>query len=96
MLAAGLSLVEIVSAGAFVSACVLLLGVTRVMDLVTRVTPAALVAAIQLAVGLKLAQQVGGNTLMYGTFDTQHTTPASADAACQCCVTQDGRRLTQI
>jgi hypothetical protein len=58
-----------VAAGAFVSGCVLLLGVTRVIDLVTRVTPAALVAAIQLAVGLKLAQQVSSLSLCMSKCD---------------------------
>src|SRR5437868_1846997 len=49
-----LSVSEIVAAGAIVSAVVLVLGVTRLIDWVNRLVPTAVVRGLQLAVGLSL------------------------------------------
>lgn len=49
------SLEEVMAAGMFVSAVVLFLGLTRLVDLVNKVVPRSIVAGLQLGVGLKLA-----------------------------------------
>jgi len=56
----GLSLPEAMSAGLFVGGVMLLLGLTGTMDLASRAVPGSIVSGIQLAVGLQLAQKVGG------------------------------------
>jgi hypothetical protein len=50
----GLSAGQIVAAGASVSACVLVLGLTGLIDVVNRVVPRSVVRGVQLAVGLSL------------------------------------------
>ena len=49
------TLEEVMAAGMFVSAVVLFLGVTRLVDFVNRIVPRSVVAGLQLGVGLKLA-----------------------------------------
>ncbi len=51
----GLTVPEMVAAGMFVSATVLLLGATRLIEVVNKVIPSSIVRGIQLAVGTKLA-----------------------------------------
>ena len=50
-----ITLQEVMAAGMFVSAVVLFLGLTRLVDLVNRAVPRSVVAGLQLGVGLKLA-----------------------------------------
>lgn len=49
------TLAEVMAAGMFVSAVVLFLGLTRLVDLVNKIVPRSVVAGLQLGVGLKLA-----------------------------------------
>ena len=56
-----MTLAEVVGAGVFVSACVLLMGVTRVIDIFNAWVPLSIVRGIQLAVGLTLAEKVRGH-----------------------------------
>jgi predicted benzoate:H+ symporter BenE len=53
-----MTLPEVVGAGVFVCACVLLLGVTRVINIFNTWVPLSIVRGIQLAVGLSLAEKV--------------------------------------
>jgi hypothetical protein len=66
----GLSLPEILAAGAAVSAIVLLLGVTGLIDWVNRVVPRSVVRGLQLALGLSLLmkglQMVAGTAAVVG------------------------------
>ncbi len=66
----GLTAGQIVAAGASVSACVLILGVTGMIDVVNRVIPRSVVRGIQVTVGLSLlmkgAQMVAGTKTMFG------------------------------
>ena len=50
-----ITLEEVMAAGMFVSAVVLFLGLTRLVDVVNRIVPRSVVAGLQLGVGLKLA-----------------------------------------
>jgi MFS superfamily sulfate permease-like transporter len=66
----GLSLPEILAAGATVSAVVLLLGVTGLIDRVNRAVPRSVVRGLQLALGLSLLmkglQMVAGTGAVFG------------------------------
>lgn len=62
--APGLTLPEVMAAGLFVGGVMLLLGITGAMDLASRAVPGSIVRGIQLAVGLQLAQKVGGDVLV--------------------------------
>jgi MFS superfamily sulfate permease-like transporter len=66
----GLSLPEIVAAGAAVSALVLLLGLTGLIDWVNRVVPRSVVRGLQLALGLSLLmkglQMIAGTGTLLG------------------------------
>lgn len=53
----GLTIPQIMAAGIFVSACVLVLGGTGLMGLATRMTPAPVIRGMQLGVGLALSQK---------------------------------------
>lgn len=53
----GLSIPQIMAAGIFVSACVLVLGGTGLMGLATRMTPLPIIRGMQLGVGLALSQK---------------------------------------
>ena len=50
-----ITLQEVMAGGMFVSAVVLFLGITKLVDLVNRIVPRSVVAGLQLGVGLKLA-----------------------------------------
>ena len=52
------TLPQVLQAGIFVSACVLLLGLTRLLGAFAHLVPASVVRGIQLGVGLKLAAKV--------------------------------------
>ena len=79
-----LPVAEIVAAGAIVSAVVLLLGVTRLIDWVNRVIPTAVVRGLQLALGLSLVmkalQMVAGTHALTGA-DSYLTGALAAIAA---------------
>jgi MFS superfamily sulfate permease-like transporter len=66
----GLSLPEILAAGATVSVVVLLLGVTGLIDWVNRIVPKSVVRGLQLALGLSLLmkglQMVAGTRVLLG------------------------------
>ena len=62
----GLTIPEIMAAGIFVSATVLVLGATGLMGVANRLTPAAVVRGMQLGVGLQLAQR-GFSNIWYAT-----------------------------
>lgn len=53
----GLTIPEMMAAGIFVSASVLVLGATGLMGVATRLIPAAVIRGMQLGVGLQLAQK---------------------------------------
>ncbi|KAI8104327.1 hypothetical protein M9434_002885 [Picochlorum sp. BPE23] len=53
----GLTIPQIMAAGIFVSACVLVLGGTGLMGLATRMTPLPVIRGMQLGVGLALSQK---------------------------------------
>lgn len=53
----GLTIPQIMAAGIFVSACVLVLGGTGLMGLATRMTPPPVIRGMQLGVGLALSQK---------------------------------------
>ncbi len=62
----GLTIPEIMAAGIFVSATVLVLGATGLMGVANRLTPAAVIRGMQLGVGLQLAQK-GFSNIWYAT-----------------------------
>ncbi|GFR41642.1 hypothetical protein Agub_g2377, partial [Astrephomene gubernaculifera] len=52
-----LTLSQLLHAGLFVAGCELLLGATRLVDVVNRLVPASVIRGVQLAVGVKLAMK---------------------------------------
>lgn len=64
-LAQGLTARQIVAAGASVSACILVLGLTGLIDTVNRLVPRSVVRGVQLAVGLSLLMK--GTQMVLGT-----------------------------
>ena len=62
----GLTIPEMMAAGIFVSGSVLVLGVTGLMGVATRLIPAAIIRGMQLGVGLQLAQK-GFGCIWYET-----------------------------
>jgi MFS superfamily sulfate permease-like transporter len=74
----GVTLVQVMAAGIFVSSAVLFLGVTRLVDVLHRVVPRSIIRGLQLGVGLKLA---GSGLKMALTLKPAAAAAAAATAA---------------